>query len=261
MKRKKRFKLRLPSCLAGFAGLATSEVIRTWMSTLDYRAAFYDQSVDPIHGMNGPRIYIFWHENILIPLYLRGHCHLAMLLSQHGDADILARIAYHMGFDCVRGSTYRGAARAIWELSERSRRQHLTITPDGPRGPRRQLAQGPIYLASRLQLPLVVMGFGYDRPWRARSWDKFAVPRPFSRARAVVGPPIRLRPDLDRAGLEISRLRVERLLNCLSCEAEAWAASDTRKSGEVVIHPQFAPAPRPILQMPPFNVENASRAA
>ena len=139
-----------------------------------------------------------------------------MLLSQHRDADILARVAYHLGFDCVRGSTYRGGARAIWELSERSQRQHLTITPDGPRGPRRQLAQGPIYLASRLQLPLVVMGFGYDRPWRANSWDRFAVPRPFSRARAVIGPPLMLPPDLNRAGLEQCRRRVERLAQLTS---------------------------------------------
>ena len=143
-------------------------------------------------GIGGPRIYIFWHENILMPLYLRGHCNLAMLLSQHGDAEILARVAYHMGFDCVRGSTYRGGAQAIWELFGRSRHQHLTITPDGPRGPRRQLAQGPIYLASRLQLPLVPMGLGYDRPWRMNSWDRFAVPRPFSRGRAVIGPPLML---------------------------------------------------------------------
>src|SRR5262245_23393884 len=245
-KKRRRFKLRLPRSAAGVGGLVTSAAIRLWMSTLDYRCVFYDRSVDPIHGVNGPRIYIFWHENILIPLYLRGHCHLAMLLSQHGDADILARVAYHMGFDCVRGSTYRGGARAIWELFERSRWQHLTITPDGPRGPRRKLAQGPIYLASRLQLPLVVMGFGYDRPWRARSWDKFAVPRPFSRARAVVSPPLQIPPELDRTALEKCRMRVERLLNCLTSEAEAWAASDTRKTGEVVIRPQVAPPPHRI---------------
>ena len=161
------------------------------MSTLDYRAAFYDRSVDPVLGIGGPRIYIFWHENILFPLYLRGHCHLAMLLSQHRDADILARVAHHLGFDCVRGSTYRGGARALWELSERSRTQHLTITPDGPRGPRRQLAQGPIYLASRLQLPLVAMGFGYDRPWRIEQLG------PLRRAAAVLARPRRHRPADD----------------------------------------------------------------
>jgi lysophospholipid acyltransferase (LPLAT)-like uncharacterized protein len=262
MKRKKRFKLRLPRFLTGVGGLLTSEAISAWMSTLDYRGVFYDRSVDPVHGVNGPRIYIFWHENILIPLYLRGHCHLAMLLSQHGDANILARVAYHMGFDCVRGSTYRGGARAIWELFERSRRQHLTITPDGPRGPRRQLAQGPIYLASRLQLPLVVMGFGYDRPWRAKSWDKFAVPRPFSRARTVIGPPLKLPPDLDRAGLEDCRLRVERLLNSLTNEAEAWAAAGSRKAGEMVLRRQCAPPPHRLQHSPlPPSMLADSRAA
>ena len=244
MKRKKRHKSRLPQSLTKFGGLVSAEAIRAWMSTLDYRAAFYDRSVDPALGIGGPRIYIFWHENILAPLYLRGHCHLTMLLSQHNDADILARIAYHFGFDCVRGSTYRGGARAIWELFDRSRQQHLTMTPDGPRGPRRHLAQGPVFLASRLQLPLVVMGFGYDRPWRANSWDRFAVPRPFSRARAVISPPLTLPPELNRSGLEQCRQRVERLLNCLTCEAEAWATAGTRKAGEVVLRPQSAPPPR-----------------
>lgn len=128
-------------------------------------------------------------------------------------------------------------------MLERSRHQHLTITPDGPRGPRRRLAQGPIYLASRLQLPLVAMGFGSDRPWRAKSWDRFAVPRPFSRARAIIGPPVMLPPDLDRARMEECRQRVERLLDCLTQEAEAWAASGTRKAGEVVIAPGHAPLP------------------
>jgi lysophospholipid acyltransferase (LPLAT)-like uncharacterized protein len=245
MKRKKRRKLKLPRALVKVGGLVTAEAIRAWMSTLDYRAAFYDRSVDPALGIGGPRIYIFWHENILAPLYLRGHCRLTMLLSQHNDADILARIAYHFGFDCVRGSTYRGGARAIWEFFDRSRRHHLTLTPDGPRGPRRKLAQGPIYLASRLQLPLVVMGFGYDRPWRARSWDRFAVPRPFSRARAVIGPPLMLPPELTRAGLEHCRQRVERLLNCFTSEAEAWAAAGTRKAGEVVMVPQSTGVPIP----------------
>jgi len=240
MKRRRK-KRKLPESLNGIGGLVTAEAIRAWMRTLDYRAVFYDRTVDPALGIGGPRIYIFWHENILIPLYLRGHCHLTMLLSQHNDADILARIAHHFGFDCVRGSTYRGGTRAIWELLDRSRRQHLTITPDGPRGPRRQLAQGPIFLASRFQLPLVVMGFGYDRPWRANSWDRFAVPRPFSRARAVIGPPLTLPVDLDRAGLEHCRQRVERLLNNLTCEAEGWAAAGTRKVGEVALRPKSAP--------------------
>ena len=70
------------------------------------------------------------------------------------------------------------------------------------------------------------------------------MPRLFSRARAVIGPPVMIPADLDRAGLEPCRLRTERLLNCLTAEAEAWAAAGTRKAGEVVIRRQFAPPPR-----------------
>jgi lysophospholipid acyltransferase (LPLAT)-like uncharacterized protein len=243
-------------------GLLASKGIAAWMQTLDTRAVFYDRTVDPVLGIEGPRIYVFWHEYILLPLALRGHCHLSMLLSQHGDADILARIANHFGFDCVRGSTYRGGARALWELEERSRTQHLTITPDGPRGPRRRLAQGPIYLASRLQIPIVAMGFGYDRPWRTKSWDHFAVPRLFSRARAVVSPPMKIPADLDRAALEACRLRTERLLNCLTAEAEAWASAGSRKICEVVIRRQFAPPPRvhelPLATEPAFRPSRAA---
>jgi lysophospholipid acyltransferase (LPLAT)-like uncharacterized protein len=219
--------------LIGAGGLLASTIIRSWMSTLDYRIAYYDPSVDPALDNNGTkRIYLFWHENILFPIYLRGHCHVSMLLSRHGDAEILSRAAYHLGFDCVRGSTYRGASTAIREMMEKSRQMHLTITPDGPRGPRRTLAQGPVYLASKLGLPIVAMGYAYDRPWRMRSWDRFAVPRPYSRARAVISPEMRIPPELDRDGLEHYRVEVERMLNRLSLEAEAWAESGTHKLQE-----------------------------
>ncbi len=125
-----------------------------------------------------------------------------MLLSRHRDAEILSYAAHHMGFEFVRGSTNRGGVAALRELLAKSRSMHLTITPDGPRGPRRRLAPGCVYLASKLGLPLVVMGFGYDRPWRVRSaWDQFAMPRPGSRARAVVSGEIFIPPDLDRDGL------------------------------------------------------------
>src|SRR5689334_14661537 len=72
------------------AGLLAASTVRMWMSTLDFKGAAYDPTVDPVDPRwRGQKIYIFWHENILAPLYLRGHCNLAMLLSRHRDADIL----------------------------------------------------------------------------------------------------------------------------------------------------------------------------
>lgn len=226
-----------------FGGLMGSAAVRWWMSTLDYKVAYYDRSVDPAFPeCQGQKIFIFWHEYILFPLYLRGHCNMAMLLSRHRDAEILSQAAYHLGFEFVRGSTNRGGVTALRELLAKSRTMHLTITPDGPRGPRRQLAPGCVYLASKLKLPLVVMGYGYDRPWRVRNaWDHFAIPRPNSRARAVPSSEIFVPPNLDREGLEYFRNKIERLLNRLTDEAEAWAASGTRKIGQMNIERRGAP--------------------
>lgn len=243
MKRLNRFLVKL-------GGLLGASAIRNWMATLDYKAAFYDPTIDPVDPRyRGQKIYIFWHENILFPLYLRGHSNLAMLLSRHRDADILTELANHLGFEFVRGSTYGGGSAALRELVRKSQNMNLTITPDGPRGPRRVLAQGPVYLSSKLGLPIVAMGFGYDRPWRLGSWDRFAVPRPFSRARAVVSPPMLIPPDLDRAGVELYRQRVETMLNRLTEEAAAWAEAGTAKVNEVrvrrqpgwlMLHPELA---------------------
>jgi len=217
-----------------WTGLLTAKAIRGWMSTLDYRVFYYDQQVDPCWGTEQPRIYVFWHEYILVPLYLRPHCDLVMLLSRHRDADVLERVAHHVGFGVVRGSSSRGAASALLEMARLDRKVHLTITPDGPRGPRRHMATGAVFLASKLGMPIVPLGFGLSRPWRMRSWDRFALPRPFSRARAVVGPALWLPTDLDRTGMENSSRQLQQLLNDLTCEAETWAESGGARHGELI---------------------------
>jgi hypothetical protein len=79
------------------------------------------------------------------------------------------------------------------------------------------------------------MGLGYERPWRLGTWDRFAVPRPWSRARGVVSRAIFVPPDLDRDGLERHRDGVERLLSHLTDDAEAWATSRTRRPGETIV--------------------------
>jgi hypothetical protein len=222
-------KLKSSFAIGGWA-LATTAVLRHWLGTLDYKVDFADPDVDPVNSAyRGAKIYVFWHENILMPLYLRGHSNISMLLSRHWDANILDRVARMMGFGVVRGSTFHGGSAALRELAERAAEGNLTITPDGPRGPRRRLAPGCVFLASTLGIPIVVMGMGYDRPKRVGTWDRFAIPRPFSRARGVVSRAITVPPDLDRDGIERYRAGIERLLTHLSDEAEAWATSGARR--------------------------------
>jgi lysophospholipid acyltransferase (LPLAT)-like uncharacterized protein len=225
-------KLTTPFAI-GCWSLVSTAAIRQWMGTLDYKVDFGDPTVDPVHPeYRGAKIYVFWHENILMPLYLRGHANISMLLSRHMDANILDRVARMMGFGVVRGSTFHGGSVALRELAERAAEGNLTITPDGPRGPRRRLAAGCVFLASTLGIPIVAMGMGYDRPWRLRTWDRFAIPRPWSRARGVVSRAIAVPPNLDRDALESQRVGLERLLVHLSDEAEAWAVAGTRRAGQ-----------------------------
>lgn len=245
----------------GLSGLLAAKFIRRWMATLDYRGYFYETGVDPADASGSPRIYIFWHEHILFPLYLRGRCHLSMLLSQHRDADILAQIGFLMGFGTVRGSSYRGGTAALLQLMRESEHHHLTLTPDGPRGPRRHMAPGPLYLASKLGLPVVPLGFGYNHPWRLRSWDRFAVPKPFTRARCVAGPAVTLPANIGRDALERYRHQFEHILTELTDEADAWATSGLRRDGERVLRQQPGPRPHNLLQYPEQIAARLSRRA
>lgn len=227
---------------SGFTGLLVATAVRGLMSTLDFKVACYEPGSDPgLPDCAGRAIYIFWHEYILFPFALRGHCNLTMLLSQHRDADWIASAAKLMGFGTVRGSSTRGALSAIREMERQSLNNHLTITPDGPRGPRRHLAQGPIYLASKLQLPIICLGFGHDTPWRMPTWDHFAVPKPFSRARCIIGPRMHIPAKLDRDGIEECRVRIEHLLNVITLDAEAWAESRTRKIEQRTMYREALP--------------------
>ncbi len=228
-------KIHSPFAIGGLS-LVSTACIRRWMGTLDYRADFGDPTVDPVHpAYRGAKIYVFWHEHILLPLHLRGHSNISMLLSRHADANILDRVARMMGFGVVRGSTSNGSATALRELSERAAVGNLTITPDGPLGPRRRMAAGCVYLASTLGIPVVAMGLGFARPWRFSTWDRFALPRPFSRARAVVSRAVEIPANLDREGIEWHRAGLERLLTHLTDDAGAWATAGTRRHGERIV--------------------------
>lgn len=256
--------------LTKLGGLGIAAFTRHLMATLDYQAVLYDESMDPSSpDFIGPNIYCFWHEYITVPFYLRGHCDIAMLVSRHQDAEWLSQAARHMGFQTVRGSTNRGGTRALREMLRASRSLNLAITPDGPRGPRRKLAPGPVYLASRLELPLVLMGIGIERPWVLPTWDRFKVPRPYSRVRGIMSPGIRIPSDLDRDGIEEQRQRIELRLNQLTLEAEQWAASGERlanqrpivRGGRSLIWRRLDRAAKPLLPPPPPHIFRADEVA
>jgi lysophospholipid acyltransferase (LPLAT)-like uncharacterized protein len=212
---------RWATSLTAFLGAC---LVRGLGCTLRYRY----HAVGPVHDpydipLESRYICVFWHENLLLPAYQFGRPDIRVLISQHRDGELIARICRWLGFGLVRGSTTRGGVEAVRELLRVGRESHVAITPDGPRGPRRRVQAGVVYLAARMRLPIIPMGIGYDRPWRAKSWDRFAFPRPWSRACCITGAPIQVPADASREELETFRLRVERALECISQAAESWA--------------------------------------
>jgi hypothetical protein len=186
-------------------------------------------NLDPRRAeMTGRYIYTFWHENMLLPLSLFGRPDIRVLISRHADGQLIAELARHLGFGLVRGSTTRNSVEAVRQMLRLSQSAHLAITPDGPRGPRRQVQMGMIFLASRTGMPIVPVGVGYARPWRMNSWDRFAVPRPFSRMVCVTPEPMVVPAEAGRDELEHHRRRVEQTLLKVGEMAEHWAASDGR---------------------------------
>ncbi len=220
VKGKSRMKLRHPWLIRSIA-LLGSFVVRWWMGTVRCRVASVEDVPDPA----GPRVarylYAFWHESILFAIQFKTRVH--VLISQHGDGELIARVCLHLGVGAVRGSTTRGGGQALLQMVGCGDRTHLAVTPDGPRGPRRKVQMGLILLASRTGLPVVVVGVGWSRAWRAKSWDRFAVPLPYSTAYCVVAPRVQVPAKLNREGLERYRLLVEEWLLWATASAERWA--------------------------------------
>ncbi|MBX3422930.1 MAG: DUF374 domain-containing protein [Pirellulaceae bacterium] len=218
--------IKLPAWAFRTAGFAAIRLMDAWLSTLNLRMWRYDPAADPAEkSFAGPALYIFWHEYILLPIYIRPHCKLTMLLSAHQDAEVLSHVARYAGMGTIRGSTYRDSVAALRKMLRCGQGVSLAVVPDGPRGPRRKLAQGCVYLSSRLQIPIVAVGMGFDRPWRARrAWDQFVIPKPFSCGRVLLGPRIQVPANLDRDALEQHRQWIERQLEQLTSLAEEWAA-------------------------------------
>ena len=214
-------KLRQPWLLAG-VGFAVAWLVRLWIGTLRYRYRPLGPNVDPNRpDLQGRYLYAFWHENILMPAYHYGRRDIWVLISEHADGQIIAEACRHLRFRVVRGSFQRkGAIRALRKMVRLSRHGHLAITPDGPRGPRRRAQPGLVWLAARTGLPIVPIGFAFSRAWRMRSWDRFAVPYPWSAAVCVTAEPICVPDDIDGDELERYRLQIEEALNKATASAE-----------------------------------------
>lgn len=167
----------------------------TWRVRVHGRQSLLARAAD------APRVvYTLWHGQML-PILWAHRQPTGVMISEHRDGEIIARIVGFFGFFGVRGSSSRGGTRALLEAVQVLKRgADMAITPDGPRGPRHSFAPGALALAHRAGVPVVSITAHVDRTWRLRSWDGFEIPKPFARVTIAYGTPVVLAdPDVRTA--------------------------------------------------------------
>ncbi len=234
-------KLRHP-WLIKTAGCGIALLLRAWIGSLRYQHHALGTDAEPPRVAPGTRyLYAFWHEYLLLPAFRYAFTDATILIGQHADGQLITEVCRHLGLRAARGCTTRNGDRAVRHLMNETH-GHIVITPDGPRGPRRVVKPGLVYLASRLGLPIVPAGFGLERPWRGRSWDRFAMPRPGSRACVVTDELVRVPATADRDTLEVYRLHVQAAINRATTLAERWAAEKMPPHGALPLPAPALPA-------------------
>ncbi|MDR2201057.1 MAG: lysophospholipid acyltransferase family protein [Puniceicoccales bacterium] len=132
------------------------------------------------------KICALWHNRLFVASelfrrYFRGN-RMYGLISPSRDGAWLTEIYRNMGIEAVRGSTKRAGKMALVEMRELLSKGHaIALTPDGPRGPKYVVKPGIALLAKESGVPILLAGIDVHRGWRFRSWDRFYLPKPFSR--------------------------------------------------------------------------------
>ncbi len=207
--------------LAGRAGGAALDAL---FATVDYTIAGAEH-----HGQftrrGKPVIYAVWHGRLLLPAYLHRGEGVVTLISRSADGEYLARFLRHWGYESVRGSSSRGGSEALRDLVRYCRNgRSLAITPDGPRGPKQQLKPGVVTAAQLSGVPIIPATSSATRAWWPGKWDRFLIPKPFTKARVLYGPPVMVPRSASATEVEEIRKKLEQVLNHMTEQVDREVA-------------------------------------
>ena len=133
-------------------------------------------------------VFLLWHEALLPLLWHHRNQGVTLVVSEAREGQYLADLASSLGYRNVRGSSTRGGARALLAAVRELRADRsVAFTPDGPRGPRRQIKPGVVMAAQRGGAVLIPVHAEADRAWRLDSWDRFMIPKPLARVQITYG--------------------------------------------------------------------------
>lgn len=174
-----------------------------------------------LRAQGHPFVFALWHGQLL-PLTVQHRSQgIKVLISEHRDGELIARITASLGFGSIRGSTTRGATRALLAMCDAlTTGSEVAVTPDGPRGPAQKFASGAVVAAQRAGAPIVTVGVAASRAWHLRSWDRFMIPKPFARLTFVYGDPTYVNAN-DSRGAAMQGETFEASLNAVVAAAQA----------------------------------------
>ena len=170
----------------------------------------------------------FWHGRILpATFYFRGRG-IVVITSENFDGEWIARIIERFGFGTARGSTSRGARKALLQLTrDMAAGKPAGFTLDGPRGPAHVAQPGAIWLAKATGNPVLPFHLEASRHWTLGSWDRTQIPKPFAKVAIAIGEPLYVAPDVDETAIEAGRQELERRLGVV--EERAAGMLDDRR--------------------------------
>ncbi|MFL6588952.1 MAG: lysophospholipid acyltransferase family protein [Chthoniobacterales bacterium] len=210
--------MKLDSWLGRAAIAFGFALYRIWARTL--RLQVEDPTGVKEFVQKQPVIFAIWHNRLLMlprvfdPSFPSRQSY--GLISASRDGDLIARFIEWSGYGTIRGSSSRKGVIALRQLVDTlAAGSNVLVTPDGPRGPVYQVSQGIVFLAQKSGAPIVPIHMEYSSAWRLKSWDRFAVPRPFAKLRAIFGAPLRVEPIAAPEEFEREQLRLREAMMSL----------------------------------------------
>lgn len=216
----------------GLVGPFIGTLYRLWCATLRY-AQVNRETCDALSRQGVPLVFTLWHGEVFAFPYKRGDWHIFTIVSRSTDGEYLARVMQDQDIYPLRGSSSRGGLAALLRGAKimREKNMHACITVDGPRGPLHEAKDGALYLAHRAGAYIVPMRAVYSRAKIFGSWDRFALPYPFSRVTMIFGEPYRIEAEeLTDTVLATERKRLKTALEALLPAGSPGEGSGARAS-------------------------------
>ena len=208
-------------------GWSVAQYMRLVKRTTQWEARYADR-VSHILGSGDGVIALTWHSRfmMLTAAWKTGELDPYVMISRSRDGAVVAATCKSLNLRTIRGSARKagkskgGDAAAAGAVTAIKSGGCVVITPDGPRGPRQRLGDGPLRLARATGAPLMPCTFSVTRRKQFDSWDRFVLPKPFGKGLILWGTPVNIPSETSDADLETIRLRIEREMNALMAEAD-----------------------------------------